>query len=592
MRKPLLALGLAASIGIGVTPVAALAAHPSPKAPSGTTPALSSPTSTSTSSTGTNPGSFSMDNRTNSVSGAAVVAFAYKFLGYPYTAVGNSPATGFSCIGFASYVYRSLGIPLPGDLGNAYAYAPKVPFSDLLPGDLLYFQNTVWPGLSHVAIYIGNGQFIHSEYFGLGVRISSFENDPRDYNYWIQHYLGANRPWSGPVGAVPPPPTTPSKASNASSTTTLPSTVATTSVTTGSTAIVTVPSLNVRRLPSKTKPVATVIGQGTTVTVLHHGTSWSKVELADGMIGYVVNIGIGGTSGSATASASSGAVVTVSQPTAPARVGQVSTATNSALPSVRATVSGLNVHSGPGVGARVITSVPVGTTMTVLKRSGKWIEVQLSTGQTGWVSATYATSSTTTASTRSSTSKATKTGVAGKVTATHPATTIATSSTTATTTAAVSRATQGVNVRTKPSLRGLVVTELAPKGGYTVLKWSGGWARVRLADGTTGWVSGRALGISPITTPAVTKTTTKVAVTTVTTSSTKHAATSASKKLGAGPNVVTVGVKVHTKPSLRATVETVLPAGTHVTVLGERGTWKLVRLATGTTGYIYATYVR
>jgi SH3-like domain-containing protein len=110
---------------------------------------------------------------------------------------------------------------------------------------------------------------------------------------------------------------------------------------------------------------------------------------------------------------------------------------------------------------------------------------------------------------------------------------------------------------------------------------------VRLADGTTGWVSGSALGISPVTTPAVTQTTTKAATTTTTT-----AATTARKTLGAGPNVVTVGVKVHTKPSLRATVETVLPAGTHVTVLGERGNWKLVRLATGTTGYIYASYVR
>jgi cell wall-associated NlpC family hydrolase/uncharacterized protein YgiM (DUF1202 family) len=586
MRKPLLALGLAASIGIGVTPVAALAAHPSPKTPSGTTPALSSPTSTSTTQAGTTPGSFTTDSRTNAVSGAAIVAFAYKYLGYRYTAVGNSPATGFSCIGFASYVYRSLGIPLPGDLGNAYAYAPKVPFSDLLPGDLLYFQNTVWPGLSHVAIYIGNGEFIHAEYFGLGVRISSFENDPRDYNYWIQHYLGANRPWGGPVGEVPPPPLTPTKSTKSTSTTALPSTVSTTSVTTGSTAIVTVPSLNVRRLPSKTKPVATVIGEGTTVTVLHHGTSWSKVELADGTIGYVVNVGIGGTSGSATASASSGAVVTVSQPTAPARVGQVSTATSTSLPSVRSTVAGLNVHSAPGVGARVITSVPAGTTMTVLKRSGRWLKVQLSTGQIGWVSASYARSTTSTTKTTTTTTTdttktdTTKTGVASKVTATHP------TRTTSSTTTAVSRATEGVNVRTKPSLRGIVVTVLAPKSGYTVLKWSHGWAQVRLADGTTGWVSGSALGISPGTTPAVTQTT-RAATTTTTT-----AATTARKTLGAGPNVVTVGVKVHTKPSLRATVETVLPAGTHVTVLGERGNWKLVRLASGTTGYIYASYVR
>jgi cell wall-associated NlpC family hydrolase/uncharacterized protein YgiM (DUF1202 family) len=582
MRKPILTMGLALSLGLAVSPVSSTLAASSSGTHSPTNSSQTPPSSSSSSS-------FTPAVRTtNSVSGAAIVAEAYKYLGDAYSYTGDTPATGFSCIGFASYVYHQLGIPLPGDLAHAMAYAPAVPFSDLEPGDLLFFTQTMvgWPGLSHVAIYIGNGQFIHSEWFGKGVRITSFENDPSDGNYWIQHYLGANRPWGGPVGEVPPPPLTPSKSTKSTSTTTLPSTVSTTSVTTGSTAIVTVPSLNVRRLPSKTKPVATVIAEGTTVTVLHHGTSWSKVELADGTIGYVVNVGIGGTSGSATATASSGAVVTVSQPTAPARVGQVSTATTTSLPSVRSTVAGLNVHASPGVGARVITSVPAGTTMTVLKRSGKWLKVQLSTGQIGWVSASYArsTTSATKTTTTTKTTETSKTGVASKVTATHPTRTTST-------TTAVSRATEGVNVRTTPSLKGIVVTVLAPKSGYTVLKWSHGWAQVRLADGTTGWVSGSALGISPVTTPAVTKTTTKAATTT-TTSSTKTAAKTASKVLGAGPNVVTVGVKVHTKPSLRATVETVLPAGTHVTVLGERGNWKLVRLATGTTGYIYASYVR
>src|SRR6516165_8073400 len=55
----------------------------------------------------------------SAVSGAAVVQYAEKFLGYPYAAVGNSPSTGFSCIGFVSYVYQSLGINLPDDLGGA-----------------------------------------------------------------------------------------------------------------------------------------------------------------------------------------------------------------------------------------------------------------------------------------------------------------------------------------------------------------------------------------------------------------------------------------------------------------------------------------
>src|SRR5437588_1105255 len=93
-----------------------------------------------------------------SVSGDAVVQYAERFLGYPYTTVGNSPSTGFSCIGFVSYVYQSLGIGVPDGLSGAYAFAPQIAFSSLQPGDVLFFQNTVWPGLSHTAIYIGGGK--------------------------------------------------------------------------------------------------------------------------------------------------------------------------------------------------------------------------------------------------------------------------------------------------------------------------------------------------------------------------------------------------------------------------------------------------
>src|SRR5579884_1644184 len=105
----------------------------------------------------------------NSVSGGAIVQTALRYLGYPYTTVGNSPSTGFSCIGFVSYVYRANGIPLPDDLGGAMGFAAPVAFADLQPGDVLYFANTVWPSLSHTAIYLGGGRFVHAEWYNRGV---------------------------------------------------------------------------------------------------------------------------------------------------------------------------------------------------------------------------------------------------------------------------------------------------------------------------------------------------------------------------------------------------------------------------------------
>jgi cell wall-associated NlpC family hydrolase len=171
MRKPLVALSLAVGASLGAPTVAQVLA-----AQTASTHLNSSPTNSSKNSSTVTPAVRS----NNTVSGAAIVQRGLRYIGYPYTAVGNSPSTGFSCIGFASFVYRSMGIPLPGDLQDALNYAPQVPFSQLQPGDLLYFQNTIWNGLSHVAIYIGGGRFVHAEWYGKGVRISSFNNDPSD----------------------------------------------------------------------------------------------------------------------------------------------------------------------------------------------------------------------------------------------------------------------------------------------------------------------------------------------------------------------------------------------------------------------------
>jgi cell wall-associated NlpC family hydrolase len=117
------------------------------------------------------------------------------YLGVPYNAGGMEPSTGFSDIGFVSFVYRSNGIDLPLSLKGALRYARRVPFPKLCPGDVMYFRNTIRPGLSHAGIYLGQGRFIHAEWYDVGVRITSFMNDSKDGNYWPSHYLGANRPW-------------------------------------------------------------------------------------------------------------------------------------------------------------------------------------------------------------------------------------------------------------------------------------------------------------------------------------------------------------------------------------------------------------
>jgi cell wall-associated NlpC family hydrolase len=129
-----------------------------------------------------------------SVTGADVVSVAMKYIGVPYRRKGGNPVVGFSDLAFVRYVYKAEGINLPNNLKSLLRAAPAVPKDALQPGDIVFFKNTIRAGLSHVGIYVGNGTFIHDEYFGFGVRVTSFTNDTKDGNYWIGKFKGAIRP--------------------------------------------------------------------------------------------------------------------------------------------------------------------------------------------------------------------------------------------------------------------------------------------------------------------------------------------------------------------------------------------------------------
>lgn len=139
---------------------------------------------------------------TPSLSGTAIAHTALKYLGLHYDRNGTSPQTGFNDLSFVRYVYARRHIALrAGAAGHVYSRllkdGPRVVMANLEPGDILFFKNTVFSGLSHVGIYLGGGKFVHAEWFNYGVTVTSLENDARDGNYWAKHYVTANRPWSG-----------------------------------------------------------------------------------------------------------------------------------------------------------------------------------------------------------------------------------------------------------------------------------------------------------------------------------------------------------------------------------------------------------
>ncbi len=560
MRKPIVALGLVVSTSLGVIPVAdALAATPTGSNLSLTPPSssLSSKNTPPRFTTYPSPGATAT---ANNVTGAAIIATALKYLGYPYTATGNSPATGFSCIGFVSYVYHVNGIPLPGDLQDAYDYAPQVPFSDLQPGDILYFQNTVWPGISHAAIYLGGGRFVHSEYYGVGVRITSFYNDPKDGStYWISKYLGANRPWGG---ANVDPVVSSSAPTGGAATTTAPTVASQTRIATGPTAVISTP-VHVRLHPSMGAGVQTVATPGTDVVILKKRGNWYKVQLPDGTIGWIVAAGIGQAAPATTAVSGSGSVApTIGNPTAPQRQGapvrasRLSTRVNAAI---------LRVHSAPSLLASVTTTVYRGEHLKVLARANGWMKVILPDGTVGWVSSQYV---------RSQSRKSAPTYAGNR-----------TSSRTYSGSAAIkarqlsggSTTRVALNVHLGPALGDAVITVISPGGSYRVLGWSNGWAHVQLAGGQTGWVSGTVLGRPSSTYRAP---------------GSRRSIGHTFNAVAASGHVLTAGVRVHAAPGLRSRVVGLAAAGTHVMILGYQAGWVLVRLPNGQTGYVDGVYVR
>lgn len=120
--------------------------------------------------------------------GQQVVDYAKQYLGTPYVWGGNGPYS-FDCSGFTKYVYAHFGYTLnrtaSAQLSNGYS----VSCGELQPGDLVFFHNgRVSTPVSHVGIYVGDGQFIHASTNTYSVQFDSLYS-----NYYNKTYVYARR---------------------------------------------------------------------------------------------------------------------------------------------------------------------------------------------------------------------------------------------------------------------------------------------------------------------------------------------------------------------------------------------------------------
>jgi len=116
---------------------------------------------------------------------SAIIATSKQYIGVKYVFGGTTPA-GFDCSGFVQYVFAKNGITLPRVSRDQFKVGSSVSFSNLQPGDLVFFSLAKNGVVDHEGIYIGNGQFINAA-SSKGVTIYTLGP------YWKSAYVGAKR---------------------------------------------------------------------------------------------------------------------------------------------------------------------------------------------------------------------------------------------------------------------------------------------------------------------------------------------------------------------------------------------------------------
>jgi cell wall-associated NlpC family hydrolase len=117
--------------------------------------------------------------------GQRIVASAMGQLGTPYRYGGRGP-DAFDCSGLVQFSHAAHGVAVPRTTHEQFAAARPVPLDQVAPGDLLFFRFE-GPKVSHVAIYAGDGRFVHAPQGGRPVEI-------RPLDAWYrQRLVGAGR---------------------------------------------------------------------------------------------------------------------------------------------------------------------------------------------------------------------------------------------------------------------------------------------------------------------------------------------------------------------------------------------------------------
>lgn len=114
---------------------------------------------------------------------------AKQFKGGKYVWGGTRPS-GFDCSGYVQYIYNKHGINLPRTAYGQFKSGKNIDKSSIRAGDLLFFLTDKSRGIpvTHVGIYLGNGEFIHAASKDRGIIVS-----PLNCGSYANCFVGARR---------------------------------------------------------------------------------------------------------------------------------------------------------------------------------------------------------------------------------------------------------------------------------------------------------------------------------------------------------------------------------------------------------------
>ncbi len=119
--------------------------------------------------------------------GEQVTQYALQFLGTPYVWGGEDLEKGADCSGFTQSVFKEFGVSLGRTAYRQSKQGEAVAVDDLQPGDLLCFETADYAPVTHAAIYLGDGKFVHASSSKGKVTVSTLNS------WWKDHLVTARR---------------------------------------------------------------------------------------------------------------------------------------------------------------------------------------------------------------------------------------------------------------------------------------------------------------------------------------------------------------------------------------------------------------